>query len=259
MKLASITYDGEKKNPESVALDGKTIDFIIPASFYKTTAAPVKPKTEVKIAPVVPTTNVATPPTVNPIPVETSKTVTPEPVVEVSNLPLSGVAEPDVKIKIDINIPNKRVSGLSISSIKAKKEHEIEKKGNAIDESQLPRETFTEEELQKHWNYFVDEIENKGQKILASNLASDVPKLKDANTIWIELPNDTMKKEVEREQYDLIEFLKLKLNNYAISLFITVSETAAKKYAFTPEEKYEKLREKNPAIDILRQEFDLDL
>jgi DNA polymerase-3 subunit gamma/tau len=31
------------------------------------------------------------------------------------------------------------------------------------------------------------------------------------------------------------------------------------KYAFTPEEKYEKIREKNPAVDLLRRTFDLDL
>jgi DNA polymerase-3 subunit gamma/tau len=38
-----------------------------------------------------------------------------------------------------------------------------------------------------------------------------------------------------------------------------VNEATAKKFAFTPEEKYEKLREKNPVIDLLRTEFDLDL
>ncbi|MGB5667472.1 MAG: DNA polymerase III subunit gamma/tau, partial [Maribacter sp.] len=76
---------------------------------------------------------------------------------------------------------------------------------------------------------------------------------------WIELPNSTMKKEIEREKYDLIEFLKSKLNNHFINLKITVNEEIAKNFAFTPEEKYQKLREKNPAIDILRKEFDLDL
>jgi DNA polymerase-3 subunit gamma/tau len=113
--------------------------------------------------------------------------------------------------------------------------------------------------MQKHWIDFVEGIDAKGQKILASSLATDVPKLLEGHVIWIELPNGTMKKEVEREQYDLVEFLRSKLNNHAISLKITVNEESAKKFAFTPEEKYEKLREKNPAIDILRKEFDLDL
>ena len=56
-----------------------------------------------------------------------------------------------------------------------------------------------------------------------------------------------------------MEYLKGKLNNHFIDLKITVNEERAKKFAFTPEEKYEKLREKNPAIDLLRKTFDLDL
>ena len=110
-----------------------------------------------------------------------------------------------------------------------------------------------------HWNDFVKEIDAKGRKILASNLNTDVPKLINETTIWIELPNSTMKKEIEREQYDLMEYLKSNLDNYFIELKISVNEETAKKFAFTPEEKYEKLREKNPAIDLLRQTFDLDL
>jgi DNA polymerase-3 subunit gamma/tau len=113
--------------------------------------------------------------------------------------------------------------------------------------------------MQKHWADFVRQIDVEGRKILASNLNTDIPKLKEDTTIWIELPNSTMKKEIEREQFDLLEYLRVKLDNYAIKLKITVNETTAKKFAFTPEEKYEKLREKNPAIDILRREFDLDL
>ena len=94
---------------------------------------------------------------------------------------------------------------------------------------------------------------------MASNLQTDVPKLKNDTTIWIELPNDTMRKEVEREQGALLEFIKKTLENYAIDLHITVNEEVSKRYAFTPEEKYQKLLEKNPALDVLRREFDLDL
>ncbi|SHI43201.1 DNA polymerase-3 subunit gamma/tau [Arenibacter nanhaiticus] len=153
----------------------------------------------------------------------------------------------------------KRVSGLSISSLKAKKEHELSKKEDVADENQLPKTPFTEKAMQELWTEFVEILDKGGRKILASNLNADLPKLKDNFTLCIELPNDTMKKEVERDKYDLMEFLKLKLNNHFISLEINVNEATAKKFAFTPEEKYQKLREKNPVIDFLRQEFDLDM
>ena len=56
-----------------------------------------------------------------------------------------------------------------------------------------------------------------------------------------------------------MKFLRKQLNNYSIELKITVNDEIAKKFAYTPEEKYQKLREINPAIDLLRKEFDLDL
>jgi DNA polymerase-3 subunit gamma/tau len=42
-------------------------------------------------------------------------------------------------------------------------------------------------------------------------------------------------------------------------LDISVNETLEKKYAYTAEDKYKKLIEKNPALDTLKQTFNLDL
>jgi DNA polymerase-3 subunit gamma/tau len=56
-----------------------------------------------------------------------------------------------------------------------------------------------------------------------------------------------------------MQYLRQTLKNYDISLSITINETLQKKFAYTPEEKYEKLKETNPAIELLRKTFDLDL
>lgn len=277
MKLASIDFDGQKKNPESVALDRKTIEFIAPASFFKgINTSPKKENQRGSITSLVDQAEATTPmQEVIPEPqnilkegeesaMENESDVQDTSAVLVSEPKQAIAVEQEVQDsivakKINIKKTGKRVSGLSLSSLKAKKEHELNKKDNSIDQSQLPNEEFTEEVMQGHWADFVQKIDDDGRKILASNLHSDIPKLIDKTTLWIQLPNDTMKKEIEREQFDLIEYLKLKLNNHFISLKITVNEETAKKFAFTPEEKYDKLREKNPAIDLLRKEFDLDL
>jgi len=311
MKLASINFDGEKKNPESVALADSTVDFIAPASFFQgmTPSKVIQPiakestptpsiavESEAKPVEAIPVAEVIQVSEEKPTAYEKNIEAIPQ---NTSPEIINVVAEVDQKIevstinevatvteiqtetkpvdqeleekhkpeaeeipaakKIQINIAARRVSALSISSLKAKKTHEQNRKETSIDESQLPKEPFTENEMQELWAEFVDIIDAKGQKILASNLHADVPKLRDETTIWIELPNTTMKKEIERDQYDLMQFLKSKLNNYFITLQISVNESTAKKFAFTPEEKYEKLREKNPTIDLLRQTFDLDL
>lgn len=232
MKLASITFDGEKKKR----------DFIIPASFFRAAAKDGKLE-----KPTLQNTSNAQESNL-----PTDAIIAPQ--VSENEVP---VKEPPVVKKINLKNPENRVSGLSLSSIKAKKAHE-QVKSPVINHQDLPEDAFSEAEMQQHWEVFVKLLENKGRKILASNLQTDVPKLKKEHTIWIELPNDTMKKEVEREQSLMLDYLKEKLNNYSISLHITVNEIVAKKFAFTPEEKYQKLREKNPNIDVLRKEFDLD-
>ena len=321
MKLASIDFDGEKKNPESVALSESTIEFIAPASFYQAMAitpskpvldtsekapieGPVETLDPAKEVIVTETSSAISKTSVSSyeVPISESEVTaqvlqnTPSEPVSINTKPNVEVAsaeaikdsftaektlvnESDVLVsattvtveeplveekavatpKINISLAEKRVSALSISSLKAKKVHEQNRKDDAIDESQLPNMAFSEEVMQSHWADFVHKLDEAGRKILASNLNADIPKLRNETTIFIELPNGTMKKEIEREQYDLMEYLKSKLNNHFISLQISVNEATAKKFAFTPEEKYQKLREKNPAIDLLRKEFDLDL
>ena len=112
--------------------------------------------------------------------------------------------------------------------------------------------------MQAAWQEYVERITVAGEKILASNMEADTPTLK-GTTIHLEFPNETMKVEVERAQGPLLEFLKRKLSNYDIVIEIKVNEEVQRKYAYTPQEKYEKLREQNPELDILRQTFDLQL
>ncbi|WP_373517506.1 DNA polymerase III subunit gamma/tau [Pricia sp.] len=295
MKLASIDFDGQKKNPEYLASGGSGVDTIVPASYFKdrkngnsaenqekdtqiaanesVKQATEEEKNDKEVAVNAPQAQITeqsekhtevaaneTSEQINEIRVERTQDVFNESHVQTAEPSLkTEIKKADPLKKIQLDLASKRVSALSISSLKAKKEHQLSKKDEKIDESQLPNEAFTEEEMQKHWADFVEKIYGDGQKILASSLTTDVPKMFDKTTIWIELPNDTMKKEVEREQYDLMVHLKHQLKNHFISLRITVNEETAKKFAFTPEEKYEKLREKNPVIDLLRQTFDLDL
>ncbi|MBC2840220.1 DNA polymerase III subunit gamma/tau [Robiginitalea sp. SC105] len=162
-------------------------------------------------------------------------------------------------IRIGGEKPAQKVSGLSLSSIRAKKAHQASRNQINTNPEDLPRTPFEEADLQAHWKDFTEQTGRKGRKILAASLGTDLPKLIGDHVIWIELPNGTMKKEVERDQYELMEYLRAKLNNHSIQLKITINEDTARQYAFTPEEKYQKLKEKNPAIDLLRKTFDLEL
>jgi DNA polymerase-3 subunit gamma/tau len=152
----------------------------------------------------------------------------------------------------------KKVSGLSLKSIQKKKELEAQKREIKAEEEVVKNGKFTEEQMQAAWLQFSEEQNDKGEKILASIMHTDTPALMGKN-ICVELPNETMKLELEKVQYHLMGFLKEKLQNTHIQLKVTVNEKAEKKFAFTPIEKFEKLREKNPLIEKLRSTFDLDI
>ena len=108
------------------------------------------------------------------------------------------------------------------------------------------------------WNQFVKVLQHEGKYNLASILSIDKPKVK-GTKIHLEFPNSTNKIELERQQYDLLSFLRKSLNNFDISLSITVNEEMEKQYVYSAKEKFEKLKEKNPHIDTLRKTFGLDI
>ena len=231
MQLASITFDGEKKNSKN---------YIIPPSYFKSKGITPVP---VKI----------------PESVETEKS--PEPIPEHSNKePITSDVSAELVIealpKIDLK-KDQRTSGLSLKSIRAKKEHQIRQMEVIIDVEDLPTKDFTEEEFITTWNTYIKELHKKGEKIMASILEMDQPKL-NGTDIQLEFPNHTLKVELERAQYPLLEFLRKKLQNFDLKLDITVNEEISKKYAFTSQEKYEKLKEKNPNIELLKKTFGLD-
>ena len=232
MQLASITFDGEKKNSKN---------YIIPASYFAKkgiTPIPVqRPKVEEKTLP---------------------KKEENKPVTATAPQPVAPKASAEKTPNILLNKQPKRSSGLSLKSIRLKKEHQIKQMDVVLDEEDLPTDDFTEEALIAAWYAFVKKTEENGQHNLASILSIDKPKI-NGTTIHVEYPNATNKIEIERQQYPLLGFIRKQVNNYDITLSVTVNEELDKKYAYSTKDKFEKLMEKNPNIELLRKTFDLDV
>lgn len=257
MKIASLEFDPEKKND---ALKGGAHK-LIPTAFFKqagVTEAEPDAASQKEEAIQKPAEELHKPALENESPLAhvPEKSTDLQQVNPIEKKPKS---ETEKTKEILIRERSKRISGLSLSSLKAKKEHDQLKKEQQPQQIDLPKEPFTEEALQNSWAAYVAKLERSGKKIMASTLSTDIPKLLGDHVIWIELPNHTMKKEIEREQSELLAHLRNQLRNHDLSLKISVNEEVAKQYAYTPQEKYEKLREKNPAIDILKNQFDLEL
>jgi len=94
---------------------------------------------------------------------------------------------------------------------------------------------------------------------LASLFQLSQPKIVNENNIEYTVPSPLNKVELEREFVYFLPYIRASLNNYAIQINVLVKETEEKNFIYTPEEKYNRLREINPAIDELRRKLDLDL
>ena len=151
-----------------------------------------------------------------------------------------------------------KVSAFSLSSIRAKKELQEANKSFVREEQHLPTEPFTETEMLLQWNKYAQRLGDKGQKIMESLLLINDPKL-EGTIIIHELPNEGSKIDFEREKFELQGYLRGKLHNHDIAINVVVNESVENKFAFTAQDKFNRLNEINPTLDVLKKTFDLDL
>lgn len=235
MQIASITFDGEKKNDTP---------YIIPVNHFKKQ----------------PATNLSKVNNVNDIAVteKNESTYTSE------NKLINIVSEPNVEelnqptnIKPNLKIEARPTSALSISNINNQKEV-IKKNLDFVDESLLPKDKFTSDQLILLWNEFSENQLLSGKKLKNAVLTSSIPSC-DGNKITYQVASKNMNEQFLHIEPQLIKFLKEKLNNYDISIHVEVTETIHSKYAHTPKEKYELLAKKNTELNLLRERFKLEL
>ncbi len=253
LQLASLTASDEKKKS---SLNQKR--FVLPPSHFKNVLPVVKEQLDVSV---VEKQAVATHTELVEEELEPTETqhIVQEPTaktktVEAEEKPNPVVNRPQI-------LPERKadkVSALSLKSIRKKKDLQKELVAKLPDQKNLPTEDFTEEAMPAAWNEYNQKMSDEGNHNLHSHLSMGVPKL-EGTLLHLEFPNNTIKTEVERARHKLLGFLREKLNNYNIDLSIEVNEAEVKRYAYTPKEKFEKLMEKNPLIDKLRQEFDLEI
>ena len=237
MQLASITFDGEKKNRKS---------FIIPSVNFINTSVVAKKNPESKAN--LPVTEKEVPAVDNIVkdPVkEQAKVQTSEDLVEIVEKPI-------------LKTQRRRSSALALKSVQKKKEARKSVEFTELDKEALPKDPFTESEFLKLWNAYKTKLEKGGEKIVASIMNTDTPTIS-GHTIELTFPNKMMKGEFNKSKPKLLKFLRTKLNNYSVDFEVVVREEDTKKFAYTAQEKYNKLLEKNKKLAKLKNTFKLDL
>jgi DNA polymerase-3 subunit gamma/tau len=165
---------------------------------------------------------------------------------------------PKAKLKTPLlNTARKRSSSLSLKSVHEKKE--VKKLVVEENFDNHPKDVFTEVRLQELWAAYVTFLNSKGERSMASIVGTDVPKLGEDFKISFSIPNRLMLDQFHKGRPALLKYLRAKLNNYGIKIIVTLNETVEKKFAYTPVEKFNKMKEINPLLEKLRQTFELDM
>jgi DNA polymerase-3 subunit gamma/tau len=226
MQIASITFDGEKKKPAN---------YIIPATFFQA-LSPTKKKAPKETVPKAETVK-------NPV-VSEPKLTTAKP-------------KPERPVLKNMGRLNKEPSKYSLKGFN--KQKDVKKTVVQENFDNHPKTVFTEERLQELWKSYVVLLNTKGERSMASIIGTDIPKLEANFKISFTVPNKLMQDQFKKGRPKLMNFLREKLNNFGIAIDVNLNEAVEKKFAYTPEEKYNKLKEKNPLLEKLRQTFELDL
>ena len=224
MQIASITFDGEKK---------KSANYIIPATFFQSLSPTKKKITKILVSKT-----------------EAVKTA----VTAVVEKPKPALERPILK---NLGRLAKEPSKYSLKGFNKQKDT----KKTTVQENfdNHPKDAFTEKKLQDLWKSYVELLNKKGERSIASIIGTDIPTLGADFQISFTVPNKLMQDQFKKGRPKLMNFLREKLNNYGIAIVVLLNEAVEKKFAYTPDEKYKKLKEKNPLLEKLRQAFELDL
>jgi len=259
MQISSINFDGEKKKS----------DFIIPPTYFRNNSFSIveagsgkmedgsgkweegSQKMEVSSSE---------------LKVSSSELKVPSCELRVDEPEIVKVQEPETQnpkpetrnSQPETNVTTAKVSATSIASIRIRKEMAEAKKSEAKEVIHLPSEPFTETEMLEQWLKYAQRLEDKGYRIVASLLTINDPKL-NGTTIIHELPNESSKIDFEKEKPELLGYLRGKLHNHDITIQVDVNEQLVLKKAYTNQDKYNRLLEINPNLELLRKMFELDV
>ena len=159
----------------------------------------------------------------------------------------------------NLNTAVSELSSFSLASVEKKRTFKSRKTNNDFSKSKnIGHETsFTQSDLEKCWDVYHNiKLENK-EFNMASLLKLSKP-IKINNDIKYTVISDINKKELEEELPKLLKYIRNSLNNDFIEVKIDSNNSIKKNVLFTPSEKFEKLIEINPSLEILRKKLDLD-
>ncbi|MDP4268263.1 MAG: hypothetical protein Q8880_12620, partial [Bacteroidota bacterium] len=116
---------------------------------------------------------------------------------------------------------------------------------------------FTAEMLEQRWKEYAESI-SQDSPSFSSTLLNSKPQLKGNFNIGVCVENLVQQDEFNEKKVDLLGYLKEKLKNTEITITAEVKHVEVTERLYNPKDKFNKLAEKNPNVNDLRNKLELD-
>ncbi len=149
----------------------------------------------------------------------------------------------------------------SIKINKSVDEEDEKKKDTQIspeDDEERPEDSFSESDLLEIWDKLKETYRSSSASIFTA-LNTHPPVLIDEFSIEMGVDNPVQKDHIIEQKPQMLSFIRKHLNNYALNFSVVIKETKKVQKAYLPAEKFQKMLEKNPDLEKLKNDLDLDL
>ena len=157
------------------------------------------------------------------------------------------------KIKLDLDNGDRKSSLISINSSLQEEAKEAE-----TITADIRVKDFSQEMLLKEWKNLTLHIKEKGKLNIGISLGVNEPKLLENFLIEFPLSNAAQEEMIAEEKYDILDYLRNKLENDKIDLKTIIVEGEKNSTPYTNKDKFKKMLSDNPNLEKLRVKLGLD-
>ena len=127
-----------------------------------------------------------------------------------------------------------------------------------IDQEQHPAKPLSADALQNSWNDFAATLPQQDTP-LKNRMINCHPEVRTDTVFTVTAGNPMMAEEIRQAQDRILNFVKERFSNPAITMEIVVDQSRNVEHLLTREERYAKMKKENPALVELESVFGLEL
>jgi len=152
-------------------------------------------------------------------------------------------------VKSSVSVP-------SLSTVFEEKKSTDKVENDLVEGSEFREITFNE--FIGKWNELAEKMKAESRITIYTIMTANLPRLK-GNKVEIDVENGVQADQLKEGKIDLLNFLRVQLNNFALDIETFELEQSVVRKAYTSQEKYQVMATKNPALEMLRKTFNLGL